>query len=334
MTARSSTWSPLTDSFGRRHTYLRISLTDRCNFRCQYCMPAEGVVWRPRQEILTFEEIERLVNVFARLGVEKVRLTGGEPTLRKGLPGLIQRIRSIEGIEKVLLTTNGTLLDSTAATLRKSGLSGINISLDTLRRDRFLEITRRDALDEVLSGIDAAVAAEIPSIKLNVVALAGFNEDEILDFVEFVRNRPVQVRFIEFMPFLGNGWKVDRVIGYAEMKAQIERHVNLIPVAGLASDVAKDFRIEGYVGSVGFVTSMTESFCGGCNRIRLTADGKFKTCLFLPGQSSLRDMMRGGANDDSLADAIRADLLTKWAGHPPMTQWRQYDNLTMMEIGG
>ncbi len=327
-------WEPLVDSFGRPHTYLRVSLTDRCNFRCQYCMPAEGILWRPRAEILTFEEIERLVQIFARMGVEKVRLTGGEPTLRKGLPDLIGRLRGTPGIQSVLLTTNATRLSETAVALAAAGLSGINISLDTLKRDRFHEITRRDALDEVLAGIDAAVSAKIPAIKLNVVALAGFNDDELIDFVEFVRDRPIQVRFIEFMPFLGNGWKVDRVLSYQEMRTTIESRFKLKPLAGHPSNVAKDFAIEGALGTVGFVTSVTESFCDGCNRIRLTADGKVKTCLFLPSQTSLRDLMRSGAADEDLASAIRADLKTKWAGHPPMDRWKQLDSLSMMEIGG
>lgn len=330
----SSVWAPLMDAHGRRHTYLRVSLTDRCNFRCLYCMPAEGVEWKPRDEILTLEEIERLVRVFARLGVDKVRLTGGEPTVRKGFLGLLEKVCAVEGIEKVALTTNATRLAETAQSMKAAGLSGINISLDSLKRDKFHEITRRDALDEVLAGIESAILAEIESIKLNVVVLPGTNDDELVDFVEFVRDRPIQVRFIEFMPFLGNNWKVERVIGYREMLEKIGTRHNLIPMPGEPTDVAKDFRIESFTGTVGFVTSVTESFCGGCNRIRLTADGKFKTCLFLPARSSLRDMMRGGAADEDLAQTIRADLQTKWAGHPPMTQWSQLDNRSMVEIGG
>lgn len=327
-------WAPLMDGHGRRHNYLRVSLTDRCNFRCLYCMPAEGVEWKPREEILTLEEIERVVRVFARLGIDKVRLTGGEPTVRKGFLGLLENICSIEGIEKVAITTNGTRLAESAQKLKEAGLKGINISVDSLKRDKFAEITRRDALDEVLAGIEATIDAQIESIKLNVVVLPGTNDDELVDFVEFVRDRPVQVRFIEFMPFLGNNWKVERVIGYREMMERIGSNHALIPMPGEPTDVAKEFQVAGFAGTVGFVTSVTESFCGGCNRIRLTADGKFKTCLFLPARSSLRDMMRGGAPDDELAIAIRADLQTKWAGHPPMAQWSQLDNRSMVEIGG
>jgi len=327
-------WAPLMDAHGRRHNYLRVSLTDRCNFRCLYCMPAEGVEWKPREEILTLEEIERLVRVFARMGIDKVRLTGGEPTVRKGFLGLVENVCAIEGIEKVAITTNATRLEEIAPGLKRAGLTGINISLDSLQRARFAEITRRDAFDEVMAGIEAAIAAEIESIKLNVVVLPGTNDDELVDFVEFVRDRPIQVRFIEFMPFLGNNWKVERVIGYREMRERIEAKHEMVPMPGEPTDVAKEFRIEGFTGTVGFVTSVTESFCGGCNRIRLTADGKFKTCLFLPARSSLRDMMRNGEADEALAATIRADLQTKWAGHPPMTQWSQLDNRSMVEIGG
>jgi cyclic pyranopterin phosphate synthase len=327
-------WAPLMDAHGRKHNYLRVSLTDRCNFRCLYCMPAEGVEWKPREEILTLEEIVRLVGVFARMGIDKVRLTGGEPTVRKGFLGLVENVCAIEGIEKVAITTNATRLEEIASGLKRAGLTGINISLDSLKRARFAEITRRDAFDEVMAGIEAAIAAEIESIKLNVVVLPGTNDDELVDFVEFVRDRPIQVRFIEFMPFLGNNWKVERVIGYREMRERIEAKHEMVPMPGEPTDVAKEFRIEGFTGTVGFVTSVTESFCGGCNRIRLTADGKFKTCLFLPARSSLRDMMRNGEADEALAATIRADLQTKWAGHPPMTQWSQLDNRSMVEIGG
>lgn len=329
-----SEMEPLVDRFGRRHNYLRISITDRCNFRCQYCLPATKIVWRPREELLSLEEIGRLVRVFSRCGVDKLRITGGEPTVRKGWQSLLRDVSSVSGITDRLMTTNGTGLAQHASELAELGLTGVNISLDSLRRDRFREITRQDSLDEVLTGIEAALAAGIPRVKLNVVVMAGVNEDEIPDFVAFANERPLQVRFIEFMPFLGNGWKVDRVIGYREMLEQIKPHFELQPRDGHPSDVAKEFDLIGGAGSIGFITSMTDSFCGGCNRLRITADGLLKTCLFLPGSLSLRDLMRAGADDTDIEQAIRAALLTKWEGHPPMEQWRQLDNLTMMEIGG
>lgn len=325
---------PLVDRFGRIHNYLRVSITDRCNFRCQYCLPQTSIQWRPRADLLTLEEIVRLVCLFSRCGVDKLRITGGEPTVRKGWQSLLRDVRDVPGVAERLMTTNGTGLAHHAAELATLGLTGVNISLDSLRRERFHEITRQDSLQEVLTGIEAALQAGIPRVKLNVVVMAGVNEDELLDFVAFAHARPLQVRFIEFMPFLGNGWKCDRVIGYAEMLQQIESQFELRARDVRPSDVAKEFDIVGGAGSIGFITSMTDSFCGGCNRLRITADGLLKTCLFLPGQLSLRDMMRGGADDGEIEQAIRATLLTKWEGHPPMDRWRQLDNLTMMEIGG
>ncbi|MEI8280883.1 MAG: GTP 3',8-cyclase MoaA [Armatimonadota bacterium] len=328
-----SIWKPLVDSYGRRHDYLRVSLTDRCNFRCQYCMPSDGIEWQDKAEILSFEEIEKLVRIFVRLGVRKVRLTGGEPTVRKGIVELVQSLGQIEGIERLLMTTNGTSLKKIVIPLKQAGLNGINISLDSLQRDRFQRITRRDAFDNVMVGIEASVVAGI-STKINVVVMPGMNDDELIDFVEFVRNRPIQVRFIEFMPFGGNLWKPERVIGYAAMKEVLESQFVLNRLPGEISDVAKEFWIEGFQGTVGFVTSVTDSFCEGCNRIRMSADGRLKTCLFLPNQTSLRDMVRSNASDEDIANAIRADLSTKWAGHPPMNNWKQLDQLSMVQIGG
>ncbi len=328
-----SDWDELVDSHGRPHNYLRVSLTDRCNFRCQYCMPAEGVEWKDRAEILSLEEIERLVGIFVRMGVTKVRLTGGEPTVRRGFMELLGSLRRANPTIKLLLTTNGSSLERIAQALKDAGLSGINVSIDSLRRDRFAEITRRDALPQVLAGIDATIRAGIPT-KVNVVVMPGMNDDELIDFVKFTQTRPVQVRFIEFMPFAGNLWKASRVFGYAEMRAVLDAHFKLEPIRGHCSDVAKEFSIAGFQGTVGFVTSVTESFCDGCNRIRLTADGHVKTCLFLPQRTSLRDRLRAGASDVEIADAVRADLKTKWAGHPPMDNWKQLDQLSMVQIGG
>lgn len=296
-------------------------------------MPAEGVEWKDRSEILSLEEIERLVAVFVQLGVRKVRLTGGEPTVRRGFLDLVAALNRANPSVSLLLTTNGSSLRQIADNLKLAGLGGINVSLDSLRRDRFAEITRRDALPQVLEGIEAVIAAGIPT-KINVVVMPGFNDDELSDFVEFVRNRNAQVRFIEFMPFAGNLWNPKRVFGYAQMRNVLDADYKLEPLPGLKSDVAKEFRISGYAGTVGFVTSVTESFCDGCNRIRLTADGHVKTCLFLPPRTSLRDLMRTGATDLELASAIRADLATKWAGHPPMDNWKQLDQLCMVQIGG
>jgi len=323
----------LVDRFGRRHDYLRVSLTDRCNFRCLYCMPESGVEWQPRVEILNFDEILRLIKVFANLGVRKVRFTGGEPSVRKGYVELIAQTAEIPGLETIALTTNGTRLTEDAVRLRQAGLTSINVSLDTLRPDRFQQITKQDQLGRVLAGIDAALSAGLPT-KVNVVLLPTLNDDEVLDFVAFVRDKPITIRFIEFMPFLANGWRPDRVITSAEVRHKVlERHA-IQPIKAEASDVSRDYAIEGHLGRLGFVSSVSESFCGGCSRIRLTADGQIKTCLFLAPERSLRDRMRAGATDEQLIDEIRAALKTKWAGHPPMDTWRQRDTLAMVQIGG
>lgn len=325
---------PLIDRFGRVHSYLRISVTDRCNFRCQYCMPPEGLDWLKRADILSFEEIERLARLFAQMGVSKVRLTGGEPTVRKDLEELMTRLAAIDGIRSLLMTTNGTTLATKAKKYRKAGLTGLNISLDSLKRDKFLEITLRDELDRVLSGIDAALDAGFESVKINVVVMEGVNDDELLDFVEFARDRPVTVRFIEFMPFEGNGWRPSSVVSYAQMRQVIEAKYELIPINVEKNAVGKDFSISGFQGDIGFVTSMTDSFCDTCNRVRLTAEGAFKPCLFAGSEVSLRDPMRTGATDEELATIVRSGLEKKWKAHPPMTLLPQISNRSMVAIGG
>lgn len=324
----------LQDRFHRVHNYLRISVTDRCNFRCGYCMPPEGLDWHPRDDILTFEEIERLARLFAQLGVDKIRLTGGEPTVRKGLEDLIERIALVPGIDTVLMTTNGSSLASNADRYRRAGLTGLNISLDSLRRDRFEAITLRDELERVLNGIDAALNAGFDSIKVNVVVMAGVNDDELLDFVEFARDRPLNVRFIEFMPFEGNGWRSASVFTYRSMRRIIDERYELKPIETQKTAVGKDFSIPGHRGTIGFVTSMTESFCEGCNRLRLTAEGAFKACLFAGAETSLRDPMRSGATDDEIEAIVREGLSRKWKGHPPMNLLPQIPNRSMVAIGG
>lgn len=327
-------WSPLDDKFGRRHTYLRVSLTDRCNFRCVYCMPAEGVDVKPKDEILTIEEIVRLVEVFARLGVNKVRLTGGEPTVRKGLEELIVAIKAVPGIETLLMTTNGSTLSTHALRYRQAGLDGLNISVDSLKPERFSEITRGADVTKVMDGIHAALEAGYRSVKINVVAMKGVNEDELCDFVQFAVDNAVHVRFIEFMPFAGNGWNKAEVLTYSDMLQMVKGRFELDPVECEKSAVAKEFTVKGTPASIGFVTSVTDDFCGGCNRIRLTAEGRIKTCLFLLAGTSLRDMVRAGASDEELAQAIHEALKTKWAGHPPMDRWIAHDDKAMVQIGG
>lgn len=325
---------PLVDRFRRVHSYLRISLTDRCNFRCVYCMPPEGIAWRERDEILTFEEIIRLSRLFVKLGIDKIRLTGGEPTVRKGLPSLIRELRSIPGLKHLCMTTNGVLLADRAQEYEDAGLDSVTISIDSLQKERFAAIARRDHLESVLRAIDEAERVGFEPIKLNVVLMSSVNEDEVLDFVDFVKDRRLNVRFIEYMPFKGNGWSQAGLVPYAAMRGTVEERYTLDPIATHPSAVAKDFRIRGHQGTVSFITSMTEDFCAGCNRIRLTADGSIKSCLFSQAELNLRDPMRAGLTDEEVEARIRAALWLKPKGHPPMEELMEMDNRTMIEIGG
>lgn len=325
--------APLEDSFGRKHGYLRLSLTDRCNFRCTYCMPEAGVEWLPKSELLTFEEIERLVRLFVSLGVSKLRLTGGEPTLRQGYLDLVARLSAIDGLTEFGITTNGFRLAKDAETLARNGLTSVNVSLDSLRADRFKQITLQDGHEKVLAGIQAAVQAGLET-KVNVVVLPGINDDELLDFVEFSRENPVTVRFIEFMPFLANNWQHSEVLPSAELRARILTQFPIKALPNAPEAVATDYEVPGFAGRIAFVSSVTESFCKGCNRVRVTANGQVKSCLFLPPMTSLRDLMREGCDDSGITLAIQQCLQSKWEQHPPMTNWAQRDHLTMVQIGG
>jgi len=329
---------PLVDSFGRQHTYLRISVTDRCNLRCIYCMPPQGINIRKREEILNFDEIERVSRIFAEMGVTKIRLTGGEPLVRKNLPNLISRLANLPGIETIGMTTNGVLLKENAHLLKDSGLTKLNISLDTLRPDRFEHIALRNHYVDVQVGINMALAAGFVPLKLNVVVMKGINDDEILDFVEFVRDKPINVRFIEYMPFKFNQWNHARFISYQEMKKRIERHHQLLPLLEkpVPSAVAKDFRIGGFVGTVSFITPMSDHFCDGCNRLRLMADGSIKSCLFHPAEVNLLSTLRSGASDETIAELIHDAVKLKPKAHPRMDDAKgaTFENRTMIEIGG
>jgi cyclic pyranopterin phosphate synthase len=325
----------LTDTFGRVHTYLRISLTERCNLRCQYCMPAEGVTLKPQPEILTFEEIERLAYLFVGAGVDKIRLTGGEPLVRKDVEEVVRRIGRIPGLRTLAMTTNGLLLAKKLPDLHAAGLNLLNISLDTLRPDRFAHITRREGFDLVLQAIESALTFGYRPVKVNCVVMRGFNDDELADFVDLTRDRPIEVRFIEYMPFAGNGWQDDRFMPYTEMSERIvARHPALERVADGPNETSKTYHVPGYAGSVGFITSMSENFCGGCNRLRITADGNLKVCLFGNAEVSLRDAMRAGATDDDLRVLIAAAVQRKKAAHAGMYAIAEAENRPMILIGG
>jgi len=306
---------PLVDPHGRTVRDLRISITDRCNLRCRYCMPAEGMEWLPRPDLLTYEEIERVARVCVeRFGFDGIRITGGEPTVRAHLPVLVEKL-SVLGTD-LSLTTNGTTLRLLAGDLRAAGLRRINISLDSLRPETFFAITRRHSLDQVLDGIDAAVEAGFAPVKVNCVLIRGVNDGEIVDFAAFGRERGVTMRFIEFMPLdADDAWGPDSVVPGAEVVAAIDSVFPLEPVAERGSAPAERFRYRDGKGEVGVIASVTQSFCGSCDRVRLTAEGMFRNCLFAVKETDLRSVLRSGGSDDDVAAAIIADVGTKWAGH-------------------
>ena len=310
----------LVDPFGRIIRDLRISITDRCNFRCTYCMPEEGMQWLPRTEVMTFEEIERLARLFVeRYGVEGIRLTGGEPTVRAHLPTLVEKLAAIDGPSGPLdlaMTTNGATMRLLAPSLRAAGLRRVNISLDTLDREKFERMTRRDQLERVLDGIEASQQAGFDPVKINAVIERGVNDDEIVDLATFGRDRGVEVRFIEFMPLDASGhWITDKVVGQDEIVAAIDAVYPLEQMPARGAAPADRFRYLDGAGMVGVIPTVTKPFCGDCDRVRLTAEGEFRTCLFATREFDLMSAMRNDESDDQLAARIEAAVATKWAGH-------------------
>ncbi|MCB9389010.1 MAG: GTP 3',8-cyclase MoaA [Acidimicrobiia bacterium] len=304
----------LIDRFGRIHTDLRISVTDRCDMRCRYCMPEEGLTWSPRGDILTFEEITRFVRVLVELGLETIRLTGGEPLVRHDLPALIGNLRAA-GISELAMTTNGATLHQHASALRSAGLDRLNVSCDSLRRERFAEMTRRDRLPQVLAGMDAAEAAGFPPVKVNVVLIRGWNDDEILDFADFAYRTGRTVRFIEFMPVDADElWRFDEVVSGDDVIRTVSERYDL-DVIDRTHAPAQSYSLAGSTGRIGVITSMTDQFCGSCNRLRLTADGQLRNCLFGNDEYSVRDALRSGATDSELADLAIACVQAKKAHH-------------------
>lgn len=330
----------LRDTFGRVHTYLRISLTERCNLRCVYCMPEHGVSLTHSDKLLHPGELSRLVKLFATLGVNKVRLTGGEPTVRKDIVDVCRMISATPGIRTVAMTTNGVVLHRMLGDLVTAGLTAVNISLDTLRDDRFMQITRRPAAHHhrVMDAIRLAeTSGRFDPVKVNCVVMKGVNDDELCDFVALTKDRNLEVRFIEFMPFDDNHWARSKMMTFMEMVDSVEgdrkgggaatpstppagepplarpgAFKRLVPVRSMAhGDTARLFRIDGHRGRIGFITSMTNQFCGQCNRLRLTADGNLKVCLFGSDEVSLRDPLRSGASDEDIADIIKKAVLQK-----------------------
>src|SRR5213595_3771575 len=327
---------PLVDGWGREIKSLRISVTDKCNFRCTYCMPAEGLEWLKRDEILSFEEIARLARIFASLGVNEVRLTGGEPLVRRDLPALVEQLAPIDGIGDLSLTTNGVLLDRLAGPLVAAGLRRLNLSLDSLSHVRFSEITRRDALDRVLRGLETAEAyPELRPIKVNCVAVKGFTEMEVPVLAELARRKPYVVRFIEFMPLDADEvWREDEVLTGAEIRSLIEERWPLVEIPAKPSSTARRFRFADGAGEIGFVNPVSEPFCSSCDRIRLTADGQLRTCLFSRREWDLKTPLRAGASDDELERLLRWAVRHKELKHKINEPGFVRASRSMSQIGG
>jgi GTP 3',8-cyclase len=327
---------PLVDGHGRAIGDVRISVTDRCNFRCQYCMPAEGLPWLDRSALLSYEEIERLVRLLSSMGVHDVRLTGGEPLVRRELWRLVERLAAIDDVHDLSLTTNGYLLARQAGDLVRAGLRRVNVSLDSLAPDRFFQLTRRDSLGQVLEGLEAAQRhPELRPIKVNVVALKDFTEAEVLRFAEFARQNPYEVRFIEFMPLdADHAWTRDKVLPNAEIVAMIDAVYPLEPVGRERHGTARRYRFADGTGEMGFISPVTQPFCGDCNRIRLTAEGELRTCLFSMTETDLREPLRSGASDSDLETIIRDAVWRKELKHHVNDPGFVQPARTMSRIGG
>jgi GTP 3',8-cyclase len=327
---------PLVDGHRRAIGDVRISVTDRCNFRCQYCMPAEGLPWLDRSALLTYEEIERLVRLLAAMGVHDVRLTGGEPLVRKELWRLVEMLDAIEDVHDLSLTTNGYLLTRQVDDLVRAGLRRVNVSLDALAPDRFFQLTRRNSLAQVLEGLEAAQRhPELRPIKVNVVALRDFTEHEVLRFAEFARQNPYEVRFIEFMPLdADRAWTRDKVLPNAEIVAMIDAVYPLEPIGRERHGTARRYRFADGTGEMGFISPVTQPFCGDCNRIRLTAEGELRTCLFSMTETDLREPLRAGATDGELEQIIRDAVWRKELKHHVNDPGFVQPPRTMSRIGG
>jgi cyclic pyranopterin phosphate synthase len=327
---------PLQDGHGRSIGDLRVSVTDRCNFRCQYCMPAEGLPWLERGDVLTFEEIVRLVDLLSSMGVHDIRLTGGEPLVRRNFPKLAGMLAELALVRDLSVTTNGFLLERDAEALVRAGVNRFNVSIDSLQRDRFYELTRRDALPQVLRGLELLASfPEAHPIKINAVAIRDFTEEEVLPFAEFARSSCYEVRFIEFMPLDGDhSWTPEQVLTGEEIRAAINAVHPLEPEPREPSATARVYRFADGQGRIGFINPVSEPFCGDCNRIRLTADGRLRTCLFSLNETDLRGPLRAGAVDDELEQLIRDAVWRKELKHHVGEPGFIQPSRTMSAIGG
>ncbi|MFK7929316.1 MAG: GTP 3',8-cyclase MoaA [Myxococcota bacterium] len=331
------TTGPLIDQFGREHTYIRISVTDRCNYRCVYCMPAEGLDWMPKDAILTYEEVARVARIFVDLGISKIRITGGEPTVRRDLPELVAALGALPGVRDLSMTTNGHLFAARAQSFADAGMHRVNISIDTLEPEQFRALTRGGDLDRVLQAIDASIEAGMTPVKLNAVMVAGENDDQLLALIEHFAPlaEHVQVRFIEAMPFSG-AVRERTHLSTAAMRERIGERYTLEPAErAVGGGPATTWRIAENGLVVGFISPITEHFCHSCNRLRLQADGHLRTCLSREAVPSLRDLIRGGVSDDTLEHAIRCQVWGKVAGHEAHLKdgWSAFEGV-MTSIGG
>ncbi len=328
----------LIDSHSRKINYLRISITDRCNLRCLYCMPEEGVTLAPPASILRYEEILRVARIAVSHGVSSIRVTGGEPLVRKGIVEFIRDLAAIKGLKDISLTTNGVSLAEFAEPLKKAGLSRVNVSLDSLKKDRFAGITRADQLERVLLGLEEAERAGLTPVKINMVVIKGFNDDEILDFARLTRKKPYHVRFIEYMPFnTEEGWDRDKCLGADEIKKIIEKTEGPLDEAGLrghGAGPARRFKFRGAPGELGFISPVTRHFCGECNRLRLTADGKIRPCLFSDAEIDLKTALRDGSPDKTIEDLLFRAVAEKPEGHQINENIFKRCARTMSLIGG
>jgi GTP 3',8-cyclase len=308
---------PLVDSFGRVATDLRISVTDRCNFRCRYCMPPEGLPWLPKEEILSFEEITRITNLLIESGVDSIKVTGGEPLVRRDVTKLVRMVRALSPDVDMSVTTNGFLLPKYASELKDAGLNRVTVSCDSLVKHRFAEMTLRDALDEVLEGLRISAELGLTPVKINTVVIRDHNEDEAVDFARLARSTGYEVRFIEYMPLdAQDEWSADGVVPGAEILERIQSVYPLVPDTDEQPEPATPYRFaDGAPGRIGVIPSVTEPFCDSCNRLRLTADGQLRACLFALEETDLRGPLRAGASDDELAELARVCIAAKWAGH-------------------
>ena len=327
----------LIDKFNRQIEYLRISVTDRCNLRCIYCMPAGGILNKNQSEILSFEEIYRIVKVSARLGIRKVRITGGEPLVRKDLPVLIAKLKNISGLSEIALTTNGTYLNDYVYSLQRAGLDRVNVSLDSLYPEKYQEITRGGKIETVLKGIESALSAGLFPVKINTVLMKGFNADEILDFARLAKERPLQIRFIEYMRTSVNRiYSEDFYLSCLKAKEACQSLGELIPVRSGLNATAEVFKIKGFCGTIGFISPISRPFCSSCNKLRLTSDGVLKSCLHSPKIVNLKEALTKGIGDEELANLIRAAVSLKPAAHNLLDALVTYEaeDFSMCQIGG